>query len=192
MLVGVIGPYFWDVTQARVASAPLNMPPMWVHDAGVEFQESDRSHPLGTDSSGRDILALLIAATPGTLKIGLLAAGIGMGVGIILGFTAGFLGGGWIDATIQIVCDAMISIPSLAVLIVISAYVRQLNVENMGLLLALFAWPLPTRVIRAQVLSMRQADYVQMAPTLRRLHLRDHVPRDDAQPVAVSGGQLHR
>jgi peptide/nickel transport system permease protein len=57
----------------------------------------------------------------------------------------------------------LITIPALVVLIVISAFVRQITVENMGLLLALFAWPGPTRLIRAQVLSMRERGYVQMA-----------------------------
>jgi peptide/nickel transport system permease protein len=64
---------------------------------------------------------------------------------------------------IRTVSDSVITIPALAVLIVISAYVRQITVENMALLLALFAWPAPTRLIRAQVLSMRESGYVQMA-----------------------------
>jgi peptide/nickel transport system permease protein len=119
-------------------------------------------HPLGTESNGRDMLAVLLVGAPRSLRIGLIAAGIGMGVGILLGFTAGFLGG-WVDNVIRTISDAVITIPSLAVLIVISAYVRQISVENMGLLLALFAWPGPTRLIRAQVLSMREQGYVKMA-----------------------------
>lgn len=119
-------------------------------------------HPLGTESNGRDMLAVLLVGAPRSLRVGLIAAGIGMAVGIILGFTAGFMGG-WIDTVIRTISDAVITIPSLAVLIVISAYVRQVSVENMGLLLALFAWPGPTRLIRAQVLSMREHGYVQMA-----------------------------
>jgi len=108
------------------------------------------------------MLALLIAAMPNTLKIGLIAASIGMFIGILLGFTAGFLGG-WVDNIIQTISDSVITIPSLAVLIVISSYVRQIDITNMGLLLALFAWPGPTRVIRSQVLSMRERGYVRMA-----------------------------
>jgi peptide/nickel transport system permease protein len=108
------------------------------------------------------MLALLIVATPRSLRIGLIAATIGMTIGIILGFTAGFVGG-WVDNVIRVVSDSVITIPALALLIVISAYVRQITVENMGLLLALFAWPAPTRLIRAQVLSMRERGYVQMA-----------------------------
>jgi peptide/nickel transport system permease protein len=108
------------------------------------------------------MLALLIAGLPNTLRIGLMAAAIGLFVGIILGFTAGFMGG-WVDNVIRTLADSIITIPSLAVLIVISAYVRQITVENMALLLALFAWPGPTRVIRAQVLSMRERGYVRVA-----------------------------
>ena len=162
VLLGVIGPFFWDVTQARVASAPLNLPPIWVKNPPAIFPDPDPAHPLGTESNGRDMLALLMAAAPGTLRVGLIAAGLGMAIGILLGFSAGFLGGWW-DTVVRTIADAVITIPSLAVLIVISAYVRQINIENMALLLALFAWPGPTRLIRAQVLSLRERGYVQMA-----------------------------
>ena len=162
VLLGVVGPLFWDVKQARVASAPLNLPPIWVKNPSKLFPPPDRAHPLGTESNGRDMLALLMAGAPGSLRVGLIAASIGMLVGIVLGFTAGFLGG-WIDTVIRTIADAVIVIPSLAVLIVISAYVHQINIENMALLLAIFAWPAPTRLIRSQVLTLRERGYVQMA-----------------------------
>lgn len=119
-------------------------------------------HPLGTESNGRDMLAVLLVGAPRSLYIGLIAATIGMGIGILLGFTAGYLGG-WVDAVIRTISDSVVVIPALAVLIVIGAYVRTINIENMAILLALFAWPGPTRLIRAQVLSMRERGYVQMA-----------------------------
>lgn len=162
VLLGVIGPLFWDVTQARVASAPLNIPPIWVKDPPAIFPDPDPAHPLGTESNGRDMLALLMAAAPGTLRVGMIAAGLGMAIGIVLGFSAGLIGGWW-DALVRTIADAVITIPSLAVLIVISSFVRQIDLTNMALLLALFAWPGPTRLIRAQVLSMRERGYVQMA-----------------------------
>ncbi len=161
-LMGIVGPLFWDTTLARVGSSPLNLPPVWVKTDNPAFGQPTWEHPLGTESNGRDMLAVLIVGAPRSLRIGVIAAGIGMLVGIILGFTAGFLGG-WIDNVIRTLADAMITIPSLAVLIVISAYVRQVSVENMALILALFAWPGPTRLIRSQVLSMRERGYVKMA-----------------------------
>jgi peptide/nickel transport system permease protein len=162
VLLGVVGPLFWDIKLARVASSPLNLPPIWVKDAPVFFPAPDPAHPLGTESNGRDILALLMAAAPGSLRVGLIAAGLGMAIGILLGFSAGFLGGWW-DTLVRTIADSVITIPSLAVLIVISSFVRQIDLNNMALLLALFAWPGPTRLIRSQVLSLRERGYVQMA-----------------------------
>ncbi|MEM8860712.1 MAG: ABC transporter permease [Chloroflexota bacterium] len=159
----LIGPFFWDLDLARAASAPINLPPAWVTaDLGRGFGDPTWDHPLGTESSGRDMLALILVGTPRSLRVGFIAAGIGMLVGILLGFSAGYLGG-WIDTIVQILADAFITIPALAVLIVIAAMVDQITIENMALLLALFAWPRPTRYVRAQVLSMRERGYVQMA-----------------------------
>ncbi len=126
------------------------------------FGSPSWEHPMGTESNGRDMLAVLLVGAPRSLWIGLIAASIGMLIGIILGFTAGYLGG-WVDAVIRTVADSIIVIPALAVLIVIAAYVRTVSIESMALLLALFAWPAPTRYIRAQVLSMRERGYVNMA-----------------------------
>jgi peptide/nickel transport system permease protein len=162
-LLEFIGPLLWDTTMATAASAPLNLPPVWItKDLGRGFGEPDIAHPLGTESSGRDMLALLLVATPRSMRVGFIAAGVGMIVGIALGFSAGYLGG-WVDAVIRVLADAFITIPALAVLIVIAALVSQITIENMALLLALFAWPRPTRYVRAQVLSMRERGYVQMA-----------------------------
>jgi peptide/nickel transport system permease protein len=119
-------------------------------------------HPMGTESNGRDMLAVLLVGAPRSLAIGLIAASVGMLIGILLGFTAGYMGG-WVDAVIRTLSDSIIVIPALAVLIVIAAYVRTVSIESMALLLALFAWPAPTRYIRAQVLSMRERGYVNMA-----------------------------
>ena len=83
-------------------------------------------------------------------------------IGIILGFAAGYLGGA-VDAVIRTLSDTALTIPSLAILIVISAYVRQMDVNTMAFIVALFAWAGPTRLIRAQVLSMREQGYVRMA-----------------------------
>src|SRR5918911_1103538 len=160
LFMGLIGPMLWDETLARAASSPLNLPPAWVHDA--EFDEPDAAHPLGTESNGRDMLAILISGAPRSFQVGLIAAGIGLGVGTLLGFTAGFLGG-WVDGVIRTLADSVITIPSLALLIVISSYVRVVDINTMALILALFSWAGPTRLIRAQVLSLRERGYVRMA-----------------------------
>lgn len=156
----IVGDLFWDTDLALAASSPLNLPP--VGFTNFRGQEGVPEHPLGTENSGRDMLALLIVGTPRTLGVGVVAAGIGMAVGIVLGFMAGFLGG-WIDDVIRIATDVTITIPSLLVLIVIQSVLPRIDLLTMAFLISLFAWPRPTRFVRAQVLTMREAGYVQMA-----------------------------
>jgi len=160
ILVGIVGPSFWDVTLARVGTSPLNLPPFWVEGGGLH-PPGDPAHPLGTDNSGRDMLALIITGAPSSLKVGFIAAGLGMAIGIVLGFTSGFLGG-WVDNVIRTIVDAWVTIPNLLVLVTLSAYIRP-TVTVMAFLLAGFAWAGPTRLIRAQALSMREQGYVRMA-----------------------------
>jgi peptide/nickel transport system permease protein len=156
----LLGNIFWDTTLARTATSPLNLPPIgFVNFRG---QVADPAHPLGTENSGRDMLAVLIVGTPRTLGVGFIAATFGMAVGILLGFMSGFLGG-WVDDVIRLATDVTITIPALLVLIVIQSVLPRIDLFTMALLISLFAWPRPTRFIRAQVLTMREMGYVQMA-----------------------------
>ena len=162
-LLELLGPVFWNTDLAKVGSAPTNVVPVWVEaNQQLGFKEAKLEYPLGTESKGRDMLALLLVATPRSLRVGFIAATVGLLVGIILGFTSGYLGG-WFDAAVRILSDAVITIPGIAVLIVIASLVGQLEIGAMALLLSLFAWPIPTRTLRAQVLSMREMGYVKMA-----------------------------
>ncbi len=154
---------FHDRDLALVGSSPVNMVPNGFEgDPNLGFKDPSGDHPLGTDSQGRDMLAVLLVGIPATLQVGLIGAGIGMAVGILLGFTSGFFGRR-LDAVITTVTDATLTIPGLAVLVVVAASVDELTVTTMGLVMALFAWPIPTRLIRSQVLSMRQSGYVPLA-----------------------------
>jgi peptide/nickel transport system permease protein len=154
-LSGIIGGLFWDLRLARVGTSPQDLPPAWV-------KGGDPAHPLGTENSGRDMLAVLLNGGPSSLRIGLIAATAGLVIGVVLGCVSGFLGG-TVDRVILTLSDAWLTIPSLAVLIVISAFVRQIDRDTMAILVALFAWAGPTRLIRAQVLTLRERGYIRMA-----------------------------
>jgi peptide/nickel transport system permease protein len=155
LLFGLVGPLFWNTDLAYTASSPTNLPPMWDKGGSPE-------HPLGTESNGRDMLAQLIVGIPASLKVGILAASIGLGVGVLLGSIAGYLGG-WTDHVVRTISDSVMTIPSLMVLISIAAYVHMPDTTAMALILALFAWPGPTRLVRSQVLTLRERGYVRMA-----------------------------
>ncbi|MGR3541911.1 MAG: ABC transporter permease [Hasllibacter sp.] len=157
---GILGRLLWDTDLVFTGgSQPSQAPAGFENQRG---QAGDMANPLGTDASGRDVLALLIVGAPNTLLIGLLASFIGMGTGIVLGFTAGFVGGRT-DDVIRVLSDVMITIPPLMVLIVFQSAIGDVGIVMMALLIAGFVWQSPTRLIRAQVLSMRESGYVQMA-----------------------------
>lgn len=161
-LMGFVGGFFWDNSMATAASAPTNLPPAWVQEHSIMKTAGVPEHPLGTESNGRDMLAVMLVGTPRSLQVGIIAAGLGMFIGVILGFTAGFLGGP-LDLIIRLITDSVLTIPVLSVLIVIAAFLGYLDTSNMGVLLGLFLWPGPTRLLRAQVLSMRERGYIMMA-----------------------------
>lgn len=158
-----IGPLLWNTDLALIGSVPTNVVPVWVDELpSPTFKPANPAHPLGTESKGRDMLAVIIVGTPRSLGVGLIGAGIGMLVGIALGFSSGLIGGWW-DSVVSTLADVVITIPGLAVLVVIASYISQLEVASMALIMAIFAWPLPTRLVRSQVLSMRERGYIQMA-----------------------------
>ena len=160
LAMGLAGQFFWDTDLAYTGSAPLNLPPYGFE--GLRGKQGMLAHPLGTENSGRDMLALMLVGAPNTLLIGIIAASLGMGVGVILGFSSGYLGGR-LDDIIRLFADVTITIPALMILVVINALLRQIDIMTMALLIALFIWPSPTRLIRSQVLTMRESGYIKMA-----------------------------
>ncbi|MEM6638039.1 MAG: ABC transporter permease [Pseudomonadota bacterium] len=158
--IGVIGRLTWNLDLVFTGAAQLKLPPVGFENL---FRQSGIwAHPLGTDGSGRDMLALIIIGAPNSLYVGLLASLIGMSLGIFLGFSAGFIGGRT-DDFIRVISDVMITIPPLLILVVFQAAYGDVSLTMMALLIAAFVWQSPTRLIRAQVLSMKQSGYVQMA-----------------------------
>lgn len=158
--MGVIGRLLWDTDLVFTGSGLPRQGPVGVEN--LRGQIGTWAHPLGTDVSGKDLLALLIVGAPNTLYVGVLASLIGMSIGIFLGFSAGFIGGRT-DDVIRVGSDVMITIPPLLILVVVQAAFGDITLTLMAILIAAFVWQSPTRLIRAQVLSMRQSGYVQMA-----------------------------
>ena len=161
LLMGIVGRIFWDTNLAYTGTSPLNLPPVGFTNT-LTKQVGNWEHPLGTENSGRDMLALMILGAPNSFLVGVVAAAVGMSVGIVLGFSSGFIGGR-LDDFIRLISDVTITIPALMVLIVIQSLLKQIELTTMALLIAMFAWPSPTRLIRSQVLTMRESGYVQMA-----------------------------
>jgi peptide/nickel transport system permease protein len=145
-----IGHVVVDTAKAR----PLSVPPLRPPSPG---------YPFGTDRQGRDLLAVMVAGTPLTLRIGFTAGLIGVGLGAALGFTAAYYRGR-VDAVIRSVVDVGLTVPGLLVLIIIAVSIKEgLTVDQMAVVVASLAWLAPTRAIRAQVLSLRERGFVDVA-----------------------------
>ena len=150
LLFVVLGHVFYDVSKYRPLSVLPGRPP------SSEF-------PLGTDSQGRDILAVMIAGTPLTVEMGLLAGLLGVAIGTVLAFGGAFYGG-WLDSLVRGVVDVGLTIPTFLVLIIVAISIHSaMTIEQMALVVAALAWLWPTRTIRAQVLTMRERAYVHVA-----------------------------
>lgn len=150
ILIGLIGPLFVDVGNAQPTSVIPDQPP-------------SADSPLGSDDQGRDLLAVLVAGLPLTLRVGFIAGGVGLIIGVILAFIAGYRGG-VADTIIRTVVDTLLTVPGLLVLIIIADSIKGvISINLMALVVASLAWMNPTRTIRAQVLSLRERGYVQMA-----------------------------
>jgi peptide/nickel transport system permease protein len=145
-----IGPLVVDTTKARPLSAPAMRAP--------SFQ-----YPFGTDRQGRDLLAVMVAGTPLTLRIGFIAGFLGVGIGAILGFVSAYYRG-MVDTLIRGIADVGLTVPGLLVLIIIAVSIKEgLTVNQMALVVASLAWLSPTRTIRSQVLTLRERGYVEVA-----------------------------
>jgi peptide/nickel transport system permease protein len=151
-LVAVFAPALapHDPTEQRIATARL-VPP------SAEF-------PLGTDELGRDLLSRLIYGARISMRIGLIAEGIALVIGIVLGSLAGYFGG-WIDNLIMRITDVFFAIPGLLFLIVVVA-IFDSSATTIFVALGLISWPSEARLMRSEVLRIRNREYVSAAQAL--------------------------
>lgn len=123
---------------------------------------------LGTDELGRDILSRLIWGTRSSLLAGVVSVGIAMLIGIPLGLLAGYFGG-WLDAIVSRVTDALLSCPFLVLAIALGAFLGP-SLGNAMIAIGLSAMPIFARLTRGQVLAVRHEDYIEGARAIGLPH----------------------
>ena len=123
-------------------------------------------HWLGTDRYGRDILAMTVTGLAASLQVGVIAGVLSTIFGVVIAFVAGYKGGR-IDSFLATTTDMFLVVPTLPLIITLSAYVRNISLLHVSLILAVFSWPFAARTIRSQVLSLRSRPYVDLARTTK-------------------------
>ena len=152
-----VGPLVYSTDQTHTALQQVNLSP-------------SGNHWLGTDAVGHDELGRLMYGGKVSLVVGLAAGVLATVIGTLWGATAGYAGG-WIDAAMMRVVDAGIAIPALFILLVVSAITTP-GLAGMILILGLVSWLVPSRLIRAETLSLKNRDYVLTLRAIGGTHAR--------------------
>lgn len=118
-------------------------------------------HWLGTTASGRDVLSQVIFGTRSALQVGFTAALAVVAIGTLLGLLSGYLGG-WVDRVVTFAADVVLGLPFLPSMLVLSALTRPGTTVIVASVAALL-WPNTSRVVRAQVLSLRERSWIEAA-----------------------------
>jgi ABC-type dipeptide/oligopeptide/nickel transport system permease subunit len=132
-------------------------PPFWA--SGGSF-----AYPLGTDNVGRDIWSRIIHGSRVSLTVGICAVAVSTLIGVTLGLTSGFAGG-LVDSTIMTLVDIMLAFPQLILAFAIVAVLGP-GIANIILVLGITGWERYARVVRAEVLALREREFVQAAQAI--------------------------
>lgn len=162
--LAVMGVILITVLALGAIFAPIIAPdnPYTVTDAFGANPSSQ--HLLGTDQVGRDVLSRLIYASRISLVVGIGAVTISVVIGTVLGLVSGYFGGG-IDLALMRVTDIVMSFPQIMLILVIVSIIGP-NLMNLIVILGFLGWPSVARLVRGNVLSIKQMDYVKSAVVL--------------------------
>ena len=155
-------------------------------DLKVAVQGSSFQHWLGTDQLGRDVLTRIIYGTRTSLEVGLIAVGVASIIGMSLGLMAGYFGG-WFELIVMRIIDAMMSIPNILLALVFAAMLGG-GLKNVMIAVGISMVPSYCRLMRSQVLIVRQTDYILAANVVGCSNLRvmfKHIFPNSLSPLIV-------
>lgn len=155
-------------------------------DLGSIRQPPSLDHPMGTDDLGRDLLTRVLFGGRISILIGVLSALIGTGLGSGIGALGGYYGGR-LDNVLMRVTDVAYSIPTLPLLIVLASY-TQASATSMALVIGLLSWMATARVVRGEVLSIKEMAFVEAARGLGATNARvisRHILPNVVGPIVV-------
>jgi len=173
-LVSILAPWLAPYDPGHIDLQEVLMPP-------------SSQHWLGTDPLGRDVLSRIIYGSRVSLKVGFVAVGLATVIGLIVGALAGFYGG-WVDLVLMRFVDLMLCFPSFFLILAVIALLEP-SIWNIMVVIGVTGWMGVARLVRAEILSLREREFVMAARALgasdARIILRHLLPNALA-PVMVS------
>lgn len=141
--------------------------PLFTDYAPYEFVAPGAEPPssqfwFGTTTFGQDVFTQFVMGLGATFLVGILGGGLGTLIGVVVGFTAGYRGG-MVDEVLNSLTNITLVLPTLAILLIIAAYLDVRSVLVESIFIGFTAWPWAARAIRAQTFSLRSRDFVDLA-----------------------------
>ncbi len=167
--VGVLGIVILAIffVLALASAIPPKIDEMYVPLYGTDpeifgFTQPSLRHPLGTDFMGRDLFSQLLEGAKWGLIVGITAAAASVLVGTVVGLVSGYFGGA-IDTLLQRTADIVLTLPSIPLILVIGTALGRMSIWNIVILIGMLGWPGTSKVIRSQVLSLRERPFIESA-----------------------------
>jgi peptide/nickel transport system permease protein len=175
----VAGAVILLILMISVLCAPLSPYDPNTSNVAEKFLPASWQHPMGTDALGRDLLTRVLFGGRISLSVGLMVVAITLPLGVSIGAAAGYLGG-TVDNILMRITDAALTLPSLLVLILLSAILRDVSlpifsrnsVVTISVIIGLLSWMTFARLVRAMILSLREIDFISASRALGASDLR--------------------
>ena len=160
------------------------------------FEKPNSVHLFGTDELGRDVFSRILYGGRVSLTVGLLSTFLSIAVGVLVGALSGYFGG-WVDSVLMRITDAFLTFPTIFVLILLGAFLRELQVPWLKnsivvviVIIAALSWMWPARLVRGLFLVLREKEFVTASRALGGSHARliiQHILPNCIGPILVSG-----
>ncbi len=162
VLIAILGPWLarLELNWYLEESGTKNLDP--TANIGIPYSPPSSRHWLGTNSFGQDVFMQLVFGLRSSLLIGIIGGGLATLIGLIVGFVSGY-SGGMMDELLMMLTNIMLVIPTMAVLIIIAAYLPYRGVLIESIIIGLTGWPWTARAVRSETLSLKSRDFVHLA-----------------------------
>ncbi|MEJ6949542.1 ABC transporter permease [Natronospora cellulosivora (SeqCode)] len=149
LLLAILGPYFTPYEYDGYES--------------MGYQPPSRDNYFGTTMFGQDVFTMTVYGLRRTIQLGLIAGAIALTLGCLIGFFSGYYSGTIIDEGLMLITNLFLTLPTIPVIIIISAYLQARGLFVIAFLVGITSWPWVARAVRSQTLSIKNQEFVSLS-----------------------------